>query len=551
MKNMTIKARILLLSLIAIGGILISGGFGIYQLSLFNMYTGRDMMQTHLHVSALVDIESASLDFKTQVQEWKNILIRGNDEALFKKHHDAFLAEEGAVQEHLTRIRQMLAKDEGAQQLIGELDALAKSHQELGNQYKAALASFDKADPESGKKVDVAVRGKDRATTEAFNKIIGDFEKGELARLEQQRAGANDAFVFSRDLLVALIALCFVLAGSIAWITLRQIARQIALVRSGTAEIRTSLDLTQRLNIDGRNEMTEVVDSVNSLLEEFQHVVGQMKQAGNHVSGASTDLARAVTQLSEAVGEQNSATTTMAASVEEMAVSIAHVSDSSMSARELSEESLGHADVGGQAIETAIGKMVVMADSVQNTSQTVQALSQRTEEIGTIVGVIKEIADQTNLLALNAAIEAARAGEQGRGFAVVADEVRKLAERTTSSTAEIARVITAIQGETQAVVADMHRMVGEVSANAEGARHAGDAITTIRASSARVVTVATDIANALMEQGTASELISRQVELISTKSEVNTAAMAEARNASEEMKQLSEEMHAIVDRFRA
>ena len=551
MKNMTIKARILMLSLIAVGGILISGGFGIYQLSLFNTYTGRDMMQTRLHVSALVDIESASLDFKTQVQEWKNILIRGNDEALFKKHYDAFLAKENSVQQHLTRIHQLLAKDESSQQVIGELDGLAKSHLDLGNQYKTALASFDKADPESGKKVDVAVRGKDRATSDSFNKIIGDFENGELARLEQQRSGANAAYVFSRDLLAGLIVLCFVLAASIAWITLRQIARQITLVRSGTAEIRTSLDLTQRLNIDGHNEMTEVVDSVNSLLEEFQHVVGQMKRAGDHVSGASTDLARAVTQLNEAVGEQNSATTTMAASVEEMTVSIAHVSDSSMSARDLSEESLGHADVGGQAIETAIGKMVVMADSVQNTSQTVQALSQRTEEIGTIVGVIKEIADQTNLLALNAAIEAARAGEQGRGFAVVADEVRKLAERTTASTAEIAQVIAAIQHETQAVVGDMHRMVDEVSANADGARLAGDAITTIRASSARVVTVATDIANALMEQGTASELISHQVELISTKSELNTAVMAEARDASEEMKRLSEEMHAIVDRFRA
>jgi methyl-accepting chemotaxis protein len=117
-----------------------------------------------------------------------------------------------------------------------------------------------------------------------------------------------------------------------------------------------------------------------------------------------------------------------------------------------------------------------MAETVKLTSQSMETLSKRTDEIGSIVGVIKEIADQTNLLALNAAIEAARAGEQGRGFAVVADEVRKLAERTTLSTKEVADVISAIQRETRSAVDDMHRIVGEVTANADSARQAGELI---------------------------------------------------------------------------
>ena len=174
-----------------------------------------------------------------------------------------------------------------------------------------------------------------------------------------------------------------------------------------------------------------------------------------------------------------------------------------------------------------------------------RALSLRTDEIGNIVGVIKEIADQTNLLALNAAIEAARAGEQGRGFAVVADEVRKLAERTTSSTNQIAGVITAIQTETRDAVADMHRVVNQVAANAESARQAGESIKRIREGSLRVVNVSTDIASALAEQSAASELIAKQVEVISSKSEENTAAMGEAGEASAEMKRLSAEMHEM------
>ena len=191
-----------------------------------------------------------------------------------------------------------------------------------------------------------------------------------------------------------------------------------------------------------------------------------------------------------------------------------------------------------------------MAETVTSTSTAMELLGQRTDEIGSIAGVIKEIADQTNLLALNAAIEAARAGEQGRGFAVVADEVRKLAERTTKSTTEIAAVIAAIQTETRSAVNNMHQVVDQVGNNAEGARQAGVSITQIRESSNRVLDVSSDIATALKEQSAANELIAKQVEVIASMSEENTAAMSEAKQASSEMKRLSTEMDALGNRFR-
>ena len=194
--------------------------------------------------------------------------------------------------------------------------------------------------------------------------------------------------------------------------------------------------------------------------------------------------------------------------------------------------------------------MLEMADTVKATSQAMETLSKRADEIGSIVGVIKEIADQTNLLALNAAIEAARAGEQGRGFAVVADEVRKLAERTTLSTKEVADVITAIQTETRHAVDDMHRIVEQVNSNADGARKAGDLIVRIREGASRVLAASSEIDTALKEQSTASDQIAKQVEVIASMSEENTSAMGEAKDASEEMKRLSTEMHEMVDRFR-
>ena len=191
--------------------------------------------------------------------------------------------------------------------------------------------------------------------------------------------------------------------------------------------------------------------------------------------------------------------------------------------------------------------MTVLA--AKTTSHTIEQLSRRTQEIGSIAAVIKDIADQTNLLALNAAIEAARAGEQGRGFAVVADEVRKLAERTTAATAEIAGVIGAIQAETRNAVTDMHRIVEQASTNADSARQAGQSIGLIRHESLQVVDVAADISNALSEQSSASELIAKEVERIAAMSEENSTAMNQAKGSSEELKRLATEMHSMVSRF--
>ena len=551
MENLTLKARMYVLGLIAVGGIVLAGGFGIYSLSAFNAKLEQDLAEVRQGVYTLVDIQSASIDFKTQIQEWKNILIRGNGEEDFKRYEKAFFDKQAAVQDRLKKSLEALKKKNDPENagLIKDLESLIKDHVDLGVAYKAALESFDKGDSEAGKKVDQAVKGKDRAATEGLNTIVSSLEKAEFEHLEHQIESAKESYARSRNLLAGLMLLCFLLASGIVLVTIRQINRQISLVQEATAEIKQRLDLTLRIPVSGNHEIARVAASVNGLLDEFQAVVRRMKAAGTRVSGASDELSHSIKQLSSAVEQQNEATASTAASVEEMAVSVTHVSDSSSTAKDMARESLVSSDEGKQVIDSTASEMLEMADTVKATSHAMETLSKRADEIGSIVGVIKEIADQTNLLALNAAIEAARAGEQGRGFAVVADEVRKLAERTTLSTKEVADVITAIQTETRHAVDDMHRIVEQVNSNADGARKAGDLIVQIREGASRVLAASSEIDTALKEQSTASDQISKQVEVIASMSEENTSAMGEAKDASDEMKRLSTEMHEMVDRF--
>ncbi|MCX7175908.1 MAG: methyl-accepting chemotaxis protein, partial [Proteobacteria bacterium] len=239
-----------------------------------------------------------------------------------------------------------------------------------------------------------------------------------------------------------------------------------------------------------------------------------------------------------------------AAAVEEMTVSIQHLSSSSDDAHKTATEAGTLSIEGEGVVKNAIAEINKIAESFNRSSQLISNLSQQSDQISAIVNVIKEIADQTNLLALNAAIEAARAGEQGRGFAVVADEVRKLAERTSSSTQQIATTIGDIQNGTQNAMQGMTEGSSLVVEGVGMAAKAGDSMSLIQAGSRKVLDAVAEISSALHEQSAASNLIAQNVEKIAQMTEENSASIKEVNQAANHLEELSRKLNSLVGQFK-
>jgi methyl-accepting chemotaxis protein len=543
----TLRGRLIALGVLSLSGLLLAGGFGLFQLARLDSGISTDLQKLERMVSIGLDTQHVNIEFKTQVQEWKNILLRGNDPEQFKRYKEGFEARAKAVATQLGGIERRLSEDGSPR--VAEVTALAASHGDMLARYRTALAAFDPADPESGKKADLAVKGIDRAATDDMNTLSAAIEKDVSDTIARSRNASSALYRTGLvTLCVAIAVLSLILVTGIV-LTVRRLSIGLVSLRTMLGLARERLDLTVRAPDQHGDELSQAGASINALFSELQATIRIMRDNAQQVATHSSSLHGSVDTLAGALVDQNDSTSNMAAAAEELAVSVAHVSDSAGSARDVSHQSLEKADLGGTVISTATGAMQRAALDVGTAASGMATLSERVENIGKIASTIKDIADQTNLLALNAAIEAARAGEQGRGFAVVADEVRKLAERTTVATQEIDSVVGAVQSVTADTLGSMQALVRQFDGIGASTREAGVAIDGIRNGSRNVVAAAEDISRALREQRTASESIAQQVERIAGMSESNRNAVQHVSQSADAMNALSQSMRQGLEKF--
>ena len=307
-------------------------------------------------------------------------------------------------------------------------------------------------------------------------------------------------------------------------------------------------DLSQTITRTGAPG--SLMESIQLMQTSLHGIIETIQQNANNVGEASSSLSRQMEQINIASKQSSDAVSSTAAAIEEMAVSVDHISQSAKETEANATITNQLAGQGEKLVNTASDEIQRAARHVDEASGLIGGLVDRSREIGGIARVIKDIADQTNLLALNAAIEAARAGEQGRGFAVVADEVRKLAERTSQATDQITGMINAINVDTSNVVEGMQSVSPQVALGVETIGKAGDALRQISEASAVARSNISEVASATSEQSQASSSVARNVEQISSMIDASVNSVQEANINVRMLEKLADELRQSVSRFR-
>jgi len=311
-----------------------------------------------------------------------------------------------------------------------------------------------------------------------------------------------------------------------------------------------AFDLSKSVPLAGSDEIGELLNQFAIMRNNLQEGAALIKQNTERLERVAHELMESSRGAAFASNQQSESAARMASAVEELSVSIDQVGEHAHEADAVSRASGEASREGGAVIHSTADEIGRIADAVNRSAGTINTLEGYSGEISAIVGVIEDIANQTNLLALNAAIEAARAGEQGRGFAVVADEVRKLAERTAQSTHQISGMIEKVQSGARQAVAEMEEGVKQVTAGVQLAHRAGDSVSDIQSTTNRVVQAVADISMALKEQGVAAKEIAQSVERVAQMTETGSEASRKASLVAERVAQLANELRELADMFK-
>ncbi len=439
------------------------------------------------------------------------------------------------------KIRHIRIKRAGLlQALDSDIDATLKALGGFADFVQRQLLAAERIDTDPARLFDKG--------TEAITHVMTLFDRsaGAMRRDIDRRVAQLRSYQVSA---LAISGLALLLMGYLGVGFYRTIMASIGAIDQGAEQVAQGR-LDTLVQVPTRDEMSQIQGSLNHMIETVRQLIANVIEAAHSVAGESAQIAQSTEQTRAAMDEQQmqvsqvaTAVNEMAATVQEVARSAAHTAEATTEATRLVAESQSTVDDNAAAIGA-------LADEVEHAASVVATVESDSVEIGTVLDVIRSIAEQTNLLALNAAIEAARAGEQGRGFAVVADEVRTLAARTQQSTEEIQGMIERLQNGTRQAVSVMHASQEKARNGVEEARKTNEALAAITDAINRIADMSSQIAAAAEEQSTATEEINQSVVAINDSSRATYELSSQAASASETLSRNAQRLIEATSRFR-
>lgn len=388
------------------------------------------------------------------------------------------------------------------------------------------------------------------SSAQAMGEPLEKLVKLSVTKAASAQHGGEQFISTAQTLILTIFGVAITSLGLLAMLIVRSVAVPLQDLRTTIERVGSSNDFSLRAQEGGRDEVGQAASAFNSLLQRVQSALLEVIGGASKIDSAASQTSAMAEQVASSASVQNEAAVAIAEAVESMSAAIGQINTSTQDAHARARDATAAADAGAATIRRTAQETDQVAAEISRASATISALGNESERISTIVKVIKEVAEQTNLLALNAAIEAARAGEQGRGFAVVADEVRQLAERTRNSAEEIREMVGSMQSSTRQAVADMAGVTTRTQKSRTLSENAAASMAEILNSASQVSQAISDVSAALAEQDRTAQTITRRIEAVAQMSEESCATGNHAAEVSRELDGAAESLRMAINQFR-